>query len=162
MPAEIAAQALELEATSRVSPVMNGDVSIRCLGFSIPAEHWHFGLYSTDDPPPSKKIESISAAAVLEDSTFFRWGLSISTKKTRVLVVGRDADKSVMWWNLSVFHCEVHVNACVMSHCGSHPCCSGCLLLLSSAFLHVASLLLSHLLPMHLAFALHDIDRAGG
>lgn len=36
-------------------------------------------------------IESLRAAVTLMDATSVQWGLTISTKKTKVLVVGKDA-----------------------------------------------------------------------
>ena len=35
-------------------------------------------------------IESLRAAVALMDATFVQWGLTISTKKTKVLVLGKD------------------------------------------------------------------------
>ena len=49
-------------------------------------------LYADDISLVCDDIESLTAAVTLMDNTFVQWGLTISTKKTKVLVVGRDAE----------------------------------------------------------------------
>ena len=48
-------------------------------------------LYADDTSLVCDDIESLRAAVTLMDATFVQWGLTISTKKTKVLVVGKDA-----------------------------------------------------------------------
>ena len=48
-------------------------------------------LYADDLSVVCDDIESLQAAVTLMDATFVQWGLTISTKKTNVLVVGKDA-----------------------------------------------------------------------
>jgi hypothetical protein len=48
-------------------------------------------LYADDISLVCDDIESLRAAVTLMDATFVQWGLTISTKKTKVLVVGKDA-----------------------------------------------------------------------
>ena len=48
-------------------------------------------LYADDISLVCDDIKSLRAAVTLMDVTFVQWGLTISTKKTKVLVVGKDA-----------------------------------------------------------------------
>ena len=49
-------------------------------------------LYADDISLVCDDIDNLRTAIALMDSTFLQWGLTISTEKTKVLVVGRDAE----------------------------------------------------------------------
>ena len=49
-------------------------------------------LYADDISLVCDDIDNLRKAVALMDATFLQWGLTISTKKTKVLVVGRDAE----------------------------------------------------------------------
>ena len=49
-------------------------------------------LYADDISLVCDNIDNLRTAVALMDSIFLKWGLTISTKKTKVLVVGRDAE----------------------------------------------------------------------
>ncbi len=46
-------------------------------------------LYADDISLACDTAEKLREAVITMDATFLRWGLTISTKKTKVLVVGR-------------------------------------------------------------------------
>ena len=48
-------------------------------------------LYADDISLACDTAEKLREAVITMDATFLRWGLTISTKKTKVLVVGRNA-----------------------------------------------------------------------
>jgi len=48
-------------------------------------------LYADDISLACDTAEKLRAAVITMDATFLRWGLTISTKKIKVLVVGRNA-----------------------------------------------------------------------
>ena len=50
-------------------------------------------LYADDISLVCDDITNLSRAVALMDNTFSQWGLTISTQKTKVLVVGRDAEQ---------------------------------------------------------------------
>ena len=50
-------------------------------------------LYADDISLVCDDITNLSKAVALMDNTFSQWGLTISTRKTKVLVVGRDAEQ---------------------------------------------------------------------
>ena len=50
-------------------------------------------LYADDISLVCDGITNLSRAVALMDNTFSQWGLTISTQKTKVLVVGRDAEQ---------------------------------------------------------------------
>ena len=49
-------------------------------------------LYADDISLVCNNIESLRTAVTLLDDTFGKWGLTLSTKKTKVLIVGRNAE----------------------------------------------------------------------
>ena len=48
-------------------------------------------LYADDISLACDTADKLREAVITMDATFLRWGLTISTKKTKVLVVGRNA-----------------------------------------------------------------------
>lgn len=48
-------------------------------------------LYASDTSLLCDTAEKLREAVTVMDATFLRWGLTISTKKTKVLLVGMDA-----------------------------------------------------------------------
>ena len=48
-------------------------------------------MYADDISLACDTAEKLRVAVTTMDATFLRWGLTISTKKTKVLVVGRNA-----------------------------------------------------------------------
>ena len=48
-------------------------------------------LYADDISLACDTADKLKEAVTTMDATFLRWGLTISTKKTKVLVVGRNA-----------------------------------------------------------------------
>jgi len=63
---------------------------MHCKNFTEEVLMWIL-LYAGDISLACDTAEKLREAVITMDSTFLRWGLTISTKKTKVLVVGRNA-----------------------------------------------------------------------
>ena len=59
-------------------------------------------LYADDISLVCDNIYHLRTAVSLMDSTFLQWGLTISTEKTKVLVVGRDAEAQMSDANITI------------------------------------------------------------
>ena len=59
-------------------------------------------LYADDISLVCDNIDHLRTAVALMDSTILQWGLTISTKKTKVLVVGGDAEVQVSNANITI------------------------------------------------------------
>ena len=59
-------------------------------------------LYADDGQLVCDEITNLSRAVAFMDNTFSQWGLTVSTQKTKVLVVGRDAEQQAANVNISV------------------------------------------------------------